>query len=163
QTLKRAKASKFGGHNKSGASSSSPAASVSSESRANSRQSSNLKPNLEEVARCKTQNRDPVIVAYVVYVRHRDHVLLHKVCVLEKYRGCGVGKQMMKHVIEERLGGGKRGHQNIILWVDEARRAARRLYEGCGFVEVERVDDYYLELMLEVVFSLVEPTAHISG
>jgi ribosomal protein S18 acetylase RimI-like enzyme len=33
--------------------------------------------------------------------------------------------------------------QDVHLWVDADREAARRLYLGSGFKERERVDDYY--------------------
>ncbi|KAI5308320.1 hypothetical protein KEM55_006018 [Ascosphaera atra] len=86
----------------------------------------------------------PNIVAYAVYVRLRTTALLHKVCVAEPYRGRGLGKRLLSHIIRERLGGASGGGcQSVTLWVDEGRPVARRLYEGCGFEEVERVEGYY--------------------
>lgn len=37
----------------------------------------------------------------------------------------------------------KGGAERVLLWVDEGRGPARGLYEKCGFVEVERLVDYY--------------------
>ncbi|OJD23180.1 hypothetical protein ACJ73_05469 [Blastomyces percursus] len=86
------------------------------------------------------------IIAYALYVRQKSTALLHKVCVAEPFRGQGVGRQLLTYVIEQSLcpqRGAGRGCLAVQLWVDEKRAAARALYTGCGFVEVEGVEDYY--------------------
>ncbi|KAK2781726.1 hypothetical protein FQN53_000410 [Emmonsiellopsis sp. PD_33] len=90
-----------------------------------------------------TNNNNNNIIAYAVYVRLRDTALLHKVCVAEGHRGKGVGRELMRQVVEERVGKGERGCRVVQLWVDEGRGVARRLYRGCGFEEVEWVRGYY--------------------
>ncbi|PGH06181.1 hypothetical protein GX51_02569 [Blastomyces parvus] len=80
------------------------------------------------------------IIAYALYVRQKSTALLHKVCVAEPFRGQGVGRQLLTYVLERSLGARCLAVQ---LWVDERREAARALYGGCGFVEVEGVEDYY--------------------
>ncbi|EEQ86879.2 acetyltransferase [Blastomyces dermatitidis ER-3] len=93
----------------------------------------------------QTQPPAPII-AYALYVRQKSTALLHKVCVAEPFRGQGVGRQLLTYVIEQSLcpqRGGGRGCVAVQLWVDEKRAVARALYAGCGFVEVEGVEDYY--------------------
>ncbi|KAL2221372.1 acetyltransferase, GNAT family [Thermoascus aurantiacus ATCC 26904] len=80
------------------------------------------------------------LVAYAVYVRLKGAALLHKVCVVESFRGRGVGKKLMDY-IRQRLQ--REGCQYIQLWVDKARAPARALYTRSGFEEREEVDDYY--------------------
>ncbi|PGH19156.1 hypothetical protein AJ80_04236 [Polytolypa hystricis UAMH7299] len=91
-------------------------------------------------AAAATTAADVTVIAYAVYVRIRGTALLHKVCVAEAYRGQGLGKQLMAH-IQARLV--REGCQIVHLWVDTGRETARRLYIGCGFEEVEMVEDYY--------------------
>ncbi|KAK2806001.1 hypothetical protein FQN50_006016 [Emmonsiellopsis sp. PD_5] len=83
------------------------------------------------------------IIAYAVYIRLKGTALLHKVCVAEAYRGQGVGRELMRQVVEEWVGRREVGCRVVQLWVDEGREVARRLYGGCGFVEVEWVEGYY--------------------
>ncbi|EER37633.1 acetyltransferase [Histoplasma capsulatum var. duboisii H88] len=84
------------------------------------------------------------VIAYALYVRQRGTALLHKLCVAEPFRGQGVGRQLLTHVIgQQRSQRSGRGCLAVQLWVDEKREAARRLYGSCGFVEVEVVEDYY--------------------
>lgn len=80
------------------------------------------------------------LIAYAVYARHKKTVLLHKVCVLEKYRRQGVATRILE-TQKERLG--CRSCESIQLWVDEKRKPAISLYAGLGFMEVDRMEDYY--------------------
>lgn len=80
------------------------------------------------------------VIGYAVTVCMRDTVLLHKLCVVEGFRGRGLGRLMVQQVIAQRQA---QGPGRVVLWVDEARRAARRVYEYSGFEEIERVEDYY--------------------
>ncbi|MCJ1429185.1 hypothetical protein MMC29_007098 [Sticta canariensis] len=81
------------------------------------------------------------LVAYSVYARHQKTVLLHKLCVLERYRRQGVARRILKMQIEKSVG--CRGCDSVRLWVDEKRMPAVGLYAGLGFKEVDRVQDYY--------------------
>ncbi|PGH15816.1 hypothetical protein AJ79_02197 [Helicocarpus griseus UAMH5409] len=89
-----------------------------------------------------TAAQKPNIAAYILYVRLKGVALLHKVCVAEPFRKQGIGKKLLAYVIEEKLRR-ERGCEAVHLWVDEKREAARGLYLGLGFVEVESVEDYY--------------------
>lgn len=86
---------------------------------------------------------DNVVVAYLVYVRHRNTALLHKLCVVEAYRRKGIGERLLLHAIKERLVKNEPGCEYIQLWVDKVRMAARSLYAKCNFEEKEEVPDYY--------------------
>ncbi|KAL9602272.1 MAG: hypothetical protein Q9219_001997 [cf. Caloplaca sp. 3 TL-2023] len=83
---------------------------------------------------------NPSLVAYAVYVHTAKVALLHKVCVLEKYRRQGVARRMLVFH-HERLA--RRDCGKVELWVDEDRIAAKQLYESIGFEVVSRVEDYY--------------------
>lgn len=81
------------------------------------------------------------LVGYMVYVRLKRLVLLHKICVVEKMRGQGIAKSLM-HSLRLQLEN-QGGCQKIHLWVDEARDPARALYESNGFEQIDRCVDYY--------------------
>jgi ribosomal protein S18 acetylase RimI-like enzyme len=83
---------------------------------------------------------DAELCGYAVYVRSKLVTRIHKVCVVERYRGQGVGRWMMGQVIRELQ---KAAAGNVDLWVDTERAPARRLYRTCGFAEMETVRDYY--------------------
>jgi ribosomal protein S18 acetylase RimI-like enzyme len=83
---------------------------------------------------------DSTIVAYCVVVRVKSIALLHKICVIESWRGLGAGKLLMSCIRERHA---KTGCRSIQLWVDEEREAARRLYKSNGFKEVDLVEAYY--------------------
>ena len=81
-----------------------------------------------------------VVAAYLILARTRKAVLLHKVCVLEDYRRRGIAKALLKMHCDYSMG---QGCQRIQLWVDEANTPARCLYSSVGFVEIDRMEDYY--------------------
>lgn len=59
--------------------------------------------------------------------------------IIKKYRGKGLGKQLMTFILDEGL-----KHTNkIVLDVDSSNPAAYNLYLKCGF-EVDFQVDYYL-------------------
>lgn len=87
-----------------------------------------------------SESNRSAIVAYAVYMRMKGTAFLHKICVAQPHRGRGLGKLLMEH-IEQRLR--REQCQGIQLWVDQDRRAARRLYSARGFQELEAVADYY--------------------
>ena len=80
------------------------------------------------------------VIAYAMYLRTRGTAFLHKICVIEPYRGVGVGRQLMLHIVERLR---KSRCRSIQLWVDDGRERARRLYKGCGFVQTDTVLGYY--------------------
>lgn len=82
----------------------------------------------------------PVLVGYVAFTRMKGTALLHKVCILEKYRRQGIAtKALQMHF-------GKlsaQGCRTVQLWVDILREPAKHLYCKLGFTEVQVVEDYY--------------------
>lgn len=80
------------------------------------------------------------VAAYLVYVRIQRTTLLHKICVLEKFRRQGIARKLLQKLQDELKA---QGCEEIQLWVDEARIPARSLYASIGFEEMDRVDDYY--------------------
>lgn len=82
----------------------------------------------------------PCLAAYAVFVHTPKVVLLHKVCVLEKYRRRGLARRMLLSQ-HQRLA--RRGCSKVQLWVDEDRTPARGLYESIGFQAIDRVQHYY--------------------
>lgn len=80
------------------------------------------------------------LIAYLVFSRHKNTALLHKVCVLEKHRRQGVARRMLRILIERLK---SRNCENVKLWVDEKRVAAKCLYTALGFKQVDRLEDYY--------------------
>jgi ribosomal protein S18 acetylase RimI-like enzyme len=84
-----------------------------------------------------TQDR---VVAYLVYQRMKRLVWLHKLCVIEQERQKGIGKCLIR-ALQGQVE--KSGGESIHLWVDEHRKPARRLYDACGFTQIEVRQDYY--------------------
>src|ERR1700722_16886299 len=79
-------------------------------------------------------------IAYCVYVRWRRTILLHKLCVSERFRGQGIGKLLMGNVLERAK---EERCDSLELWVDQARMVARNLYLRSGLQEQCVVNDYY--------------------
>ncbi|KAL8746357.1 MAG: hypothetical protein Q9184_007756 [Pyrenodesmia sp. 2 TL-2023] len=82
------------------------------------------------VLECVEASSVPVVAAYAVFVHTPPLALLHKICVLEKYRRRGIAAQMLS-VHHRSLA--LRACGKVQLWVDEQRIAARHLYENLGF------------------------------
>jgi ribosomal protein S18 acetylase RimI-like enzyme len=89
---------------------------------------------------CVYCDRGVDLCGYAVYARSKLVTRIHKVCVVERYRGHGVGRWIMEQVLRELQ---KAAAGNVDLWVDTERMPARRLYRACGFGEMEMVKDYY--------------------
>ncbi|KAL8927780.1 MAG: hypothetical protein Q9208_002196 [Pyrenodesmia sp. 3 TL-2023] len=100
------------------------------------------KRNAELIAvlECIEPSSVPMVAAYAVFVHTPPLALLHKLCVLERYRRRGIAAQMLSvhHQSLEHRGCGK-----VQLWVDEQRIAAKHLYENLGFKVVGRLENYY--------------------
>lgn len=85
-------------------------------------------------------NEAYTVAAYLVFVRIQRTTLLHKICVLERYRRRGLARSLLQKLQEDLK---VQGCEEISLWVDEARKPARSLYANTGFEEVDRVENYY--------------------
>ena len=69
-----------------------------------------------------------------------------KLAVEAAHRGCGVGSMLLRRAIEELEQPTRRGDARpIVLHVDPSRDAARRLYSGAGFADVELLPRYYAD------------------
>jgi len=88
----------------------------------------------------RKQKDGPELCGYAVYIRSKLVTRIHKVCVVERFHGQGIGKWMVDMVLKELK---KAAAGSVDLWVDAGRIPARRLYEACGFKEVQVVRDYY--------------------
>lgn len=80
------------------------------------------------------------LIAYLVFARNQRTALLHKMCVLEEHRRQGIATRILKVQIEKLR---SQNCSRILLWVDEMRMPARRLYAGLGFNDLDRMEDYY--------------------
>jgi ribosomal protein S18 acetylase RimI-like enzyme len=79
-------------------------------------------------------------IAYCVCVRWRRTFLLHKLCVAERFRGQGIGKLLMREVLDRAE---QEGCDVLELWVDQSRIIALNLYVRSGLEEQCLVSDYY--------------------
>jgi GNAT superfamily N-acetyltransferase len=80
------------------------------------------------------------VVAYCVCVRWHRTLLLHKICVAERFRGQSIGKLLMHEVLDRAE---QENCDALELWVDQSRMAARHLYLRSGLEELCHVRDYY--------------------
>ena len=76
---------------------------------------------------------DGQIAAFSVFYLTPPEAELPDIVVDEKYRGQGLGRQLLSKALEELEG---RGIDTIFLEVRVSNTPARRLYEGLGFEEI---------------------------
>lgn len=65
---------------------------------------------------------------------------LHIVAVKEEYRGCGIGKQLMKYFEEN---ASDYASTKLFLTVDDFNPRAKKLYENLGYQCVGELPDFY--------------------
>ena len=82
----------------------------------------------------------PVLIGYVAFTRMKGTALLHKVCILDKYRRQGIASKTLQMQLQKLSA---QGCRTVQLWVDMLREPAKHLYRKLGFVEVQVVNDYY--------------------
>ena len=87
-----------------------------------------------------TEDCERSLAGYLVYARLHGIALLHKVCVLEGHQRQGIARSILS-MLKDRLQ--SQGCERLQLWVDEARKPARALYESMGFKITDRARDYY--------------------
>lgn len=80
------------------------------------------------------------IIGYTCLWHVDDQLEIANIAVSPNYRKEGIGKKMMKRIMQEAK---ERNCKNIILSVRESNRAATNLYTQFGFVEVGRRKKYY--------------------
>ncbi|MBI2431689.1 MAG: ribosomal protein S18-alanine N-acetyltransferase [Candidatus Hydrogenedentes bacterium] len=83
---------------------------------------------------------DDVLVAYGGFWLMVDEAHITKVTVDRRYRGQGIGHELMMYLLEEAV---TRGAHTARLEVRENNYAARRLYERLGFHSVGLRKGYY--------------------
>ena len=85
--------------------------------------------------------RDDVVVGYYSYMHVIDEVHIMNVAILPPYQGQGLGKIMMRHLLDnvpaDTVG--------ITLEVRDGNKRAIALYEGCGFVLAGKRPGYYMD------------------
>lgn len=77
---------------------------------------------------------------YIVGVSFQGKMLLHKICIAECWRRKGFGRYLIDQIISRAR---SMSCRSVDLWVCESRTAARNLYANCGFVEAQRMQNYY--------------------
>ncbi len=70
-----------------------------------------------------------------------DEVHINNVAVREDFRGRGIGKALLEHVLEA---GARRGAERATLEVRRSNTPARRLYERLGFEVAATRPNYYV-------------------
>lgn len=119
-----------------------------------------LRKNNTEMA-FAIENSGPnfVMLGYALFSRTKRTVNLHKICVLQSYRNQGIGKSLLSSLIRDMK---RQNCLEIALWVDDKRMVARRLYETHGFIEKQRLDNYYgpgrTAIQMRCVLELHEPS-----
>ncbi len=83
---------------------------------------------------------DEVVVGYYSYMHIIDEAHILNVAILPAYQGRGLGKQMMRHLIDT-LPSDVKG---VTLEVRDGNKRAIALYEGCGFAFAGKRPGYYL-------------------
>ena len=84
---------------------------------------------------------DDVVVGYYSYMHVIDEVHIMNVAILPPYQGQGLGKIMMRHLLD----GVPADTVGITLEVRDGNKRAIALYEGCGFVLAGKRPGYYLD------------------
>ena len=82
----------------------------------------------------------PVVIGHGVLQKGFEEVHLLNVCVMRERQGHGLGRQFVRHLIDQSR---KMGGRHLFLEVRPSNRKALRLYNSLGFIEVGRRKDYY--------------------
>ena len=90
--------------------------------------------------RLQGKEMSPAILGYLVYLRVKRTALLHKICIDEVHRHQKIGTRLMVYFVRILRSS---GCDNVQLWVDRERQAARNLYVSSGFEVAQTVENYY--------------------
>jgi ribosomal-protein-alanine N-acetyltransferase len=81
------------------------------------------------------------VVGYIAVMNtSQEEAKIISFAVKKEYRGCGIGKMLLKHAIERCKMKGKR---RILLEVKESNHVAQRLYKKMGFEIIDFIPHYY--------------------
>lgn len=98
------------------------------------------KRNTDILVITTSTSRENEVVAYALTTRASRILQLHKLCVAPDARSKGFGRTMLSSIVDR----ARRGRCHAVeLWVDPTRDAALKLYQSIGFVERERIRNYY--------------------
>jgi ribosomal-protein-alanine N-acetyltransferase len=89
---------------------------------------------------CRVAECDGHVVAYGIVAMGAGEAHVLNVCVSEAMRSCGVGRNMMRLLLERAA---QAGMQDVFLEVRPSNRTAIALYQSLGFGEVGRRKGYY--------------------
>jgi ribosomal-protein-alanine N-acetyltransferase len=89
---------------------------------------------------CRVAECDGEIVAYGIVAMGAGEAHVLNLCVNEAMRGRGVGRQMLKLLVERSA---QAGMQDVFLEVRPSNMHAIALYQSVGFIEVGRRRGYY--------------------
>jgi ribosomal-protein-alanine N-acetyltransferase len=89
---------------------------------------------------CRVAECDGEIVAYGIVAMGAGEAHVLNLCVNEAMRGRGVGRQMLKLLVERSA---QAGMQDVFLEVRPSNLHAIALYQSVGFIEVGRRRGYY--------------------
>ena len=96
---------------------------------------------------------DGQIAAFSVFYLTPPEAELPDIVVDEKYRGQGLGRQLLSKALEELEG---RGIDTIFLEVRVSNTPARRLYEGLGFEEIGTRKYFYSDPVEDAICMKLE-------
>ena len=89
---------------------------------------------------CRVAECDGEIVAYGIVAMGAGEAHILNLCVNEAMRGRGIGRQMLKLLVERSA---QAGMQDVFLEVRPSNLHAIALYQSVGFIEVGRRRGYY--------------------
>ena len=89
---------------------------------------------------CRVAECDGDIVSYGIVAMGAGEAHILNICVAERMRGRGVGRQMLALLIERAR---QAGMQDVFLEVRPSNLHAIALYQSVGFIEVGRRRGYY--------------------
>lgn len=90
--------------------------------------------------RCRILDCDGDVAGYTILSVGADEAHILNLCVAPDFRGRGVGRRLLAHVVEI---SDAAGVGCVYLEVRPSNHAARRLYREAGFCEVGRRHNYY--------------------
>lgn len=112
--------------------------------------------NLMLVARVgnsKRQQRSYSLAGYIVARLGADELHINNVAVRESYRQRGIGRTLLKMILEE---GKRAGVARAFLELRAGNGAALALYQKCGFEVIARRQKYYSEPVEDALVMIIK-------
>ncbi|MEK6280427.1 MAG: ribosomal protein S18-alanine N-acetyltransferase [Acidobacteriota bacterium] len=105
------------------------------------------------VANNDSKYHTPSLAGYIVGRLGADELHINNVAVREKYRGRGIGFDLLNSILRE---GRRAGATRAFLELRAGNTAALALYEKCGFQVTSRRTRYYSEPLEDALVMIVE-------